>query len=195
MAQQRNNLPRRPGAPVPGQKRPGRPQAMRGDFTGQQRETLASESEAAVEARREELGMVTAAQSAVRDNGVINITDGEPQLELDGMEGVRVDSSGAILEQELKVPPEGTRLGGSESSIDVYELPQEDDPAGIREGDAITRESANDPILIRAEFDMPDTTLGYNNTYNFSAGQKYRVPRWVAKHFSDKGLCTVLSAG
>lgn len=41
--------------------------------------------------------------------------------------------------------------------------------------------------VIRTNEDLEDVTIGVNNVYNFTAGQKTKVPAWVADHLESKG--------
>lgn len=42
-------------------------------------------------------------------------------------------------------------------------------------------------IEIRVVEDIENMTLGVGNTYNFKAGQKYKVTKQVAQHLKEKG--------
>lgn len=44
-----------------------------------------------------------------------------------------------------------------------------------------------DTVEIRVIEDVENMTLGAGNTYNFKAGQKYKVTRNVALHLKEKG--------
>lgn len=177
-------------------RKPG-PQSRPGDFTGRQKEVLQKEHEEAVEARREELGLITAGKQQVKDEGVINLMEGQPVLEgMEGVEGVELDAAARepqVVERPV-VPAEGTKLdGGGQASIDVYELPEERPQAAAPVGEALTKDMANTPTLIRALYDIEDVTIGYGNNFTFREGYRYRVPRWVAAHLEEKGLALVLS--
>jgi UDP-N-acetyl-D-mannosaminuronic acid transferase (WecB/TagA/CpsF family) len=41
--------------------------------------------------------------------------------------------------------------------------------------------------VIRTNEDLEDVTIGVNNVYTFTAGQKTKVPAWVADHLEEKG--------
>ena len=45
----------------------------------------------------------------------------------------------------------------------------------------------DDTVVIRVVQDIESMTLGVGNTYNFKAGQKYKVTKAVAKHLEEKG--------
>lgn len=173
-------------------RKPG-PQRPPGDFTGRQKEVLEKEHEEAVEARRDELGLVSAAKAQVKDEGVIDMMDGEPKLE--GTDEL-IDTAAREPEviEKVETPPEGTKLdGGGMANIDVYELPEERPQAVAGKGEVVTPELMNEPTLIRALYDIEDVTIGYGNNFTFREGYRYRVPRWVAAHLEEKGLALVLS--
>jgi chemotaxis protein CheY-P-specific phosphatase CheC len=44
-----------------------------------------------------------------------------------------------------------------------------------------------DEVEIRVVQDLENMTLGHGNTYNFKAGQKYKVKQHVAQHLKEKG--------
>jgi hypothetical protein len=47
--------------------------------------------------------------------------------------------------------------------------------------------SSNESVEIRVVEDIENMTLGAGNTYNFKAGQKYKVTKQVALHLKEKG--------
>lgn len=98
-----------------------------------------------------------------------------------------------VVTPEEPRDPQGTRLGGSETSIDVFELEPERARAAQQPGEVLDRESSEEPTLIRSIYTLDDVTIGYGNTFTFKENVKYRVPRWVAAHLEEKGLCDVLS--
>lgn len=53
--------------------------------------------------------------------------------------------------------------------------------------EVVTVGSQDDSVEIRVIEDIENMTLGVGNTYNFKAGQKYRVTRYVAQHLKEKG--------
>lgn len=174
------------------QRRPG-PQSARGDFTGRQKEVLQKEHEDAVNERREELGLISAGKQQVKDEGVIDLTSGQPVLEgTDQLIDAAARQPG-VVEPEPETPAEGTRIGSSTATIDVRELPEEKPKAAQQAGEVLTKEMSNTPTLIRSLYDIEDVTIGYGNTFTFREGYRYRVPRWVAAHLEEKGLALVLS--
>lgn len=48
-------------------------------------------------------------------------------------------------------------------------------------------ELADDSVVIRLIAPIEQMTWGYGNTYNFEAGQKYKVPRDLAEHLETLG--------
>ncbi len=174
-------------------KRQRKNPSQRGDFTGNKKEALQREHEETVASRREELGMIGAAKAQIKDEGIIDLMDGQPKL--DGTDEL-VDAAArepAPLEQPPVVAPEGTKLGGSETSIDVFEIPPEPPQALHQPGEAYNVTVAKEPTLIRSLYDIEDVTIGQGNTFTFREGYRYKVPRWVAAHLEEKGLCDVLS--
>lgn len=172
-------------------RRPGGSQTRPGDFTGRQKEALQKEHEEAVEARREDLGIVNATKARVRDEGVIDLTSGEPVLEgTDELIDTAAREPSVITPDE--VPEEGTRIG-STGSVEVFELPEER-PQAFLPGEALRPEAQDEPCIIRALYDCEQVTIGYGNTYDFREGYRYKVPRWVAAHLEEKGLAIVLQA-
>jgi Ni,Fe-hydrogenase maturation factor len=55
--------------------------------------------------------------------------------------------------------------------------------------DAVTTvgNDEGDMVEIRTTDNIENMTLGKGNTYNFKAGQKYKVTRHVATHLKEKG--------
>jgi hypothetical protein len=47
---------------------------------------------------------------------------------------------------------------------------------------------ADDSIVVRVAEDVDSMTYGHGNTYTFTAGGKYKVPRGVAERLEDLGL-------
>lgn len=174
------------------QRRPG-PQSGRGDFTGRQKEALQQEHEEAVDARRDELGLITAGKKAVRDEGIIDLTSGQPVLEgTDELIDAAAREPG-VLPPTDELPPGGKRLGTGTTNIEVVELPAEKPQAAVQPGEMLTADMLEKPALIRSLYDVEDVTIGYGNTFTFREGYRYKVPRWVASHLEEKGLCLVLS--
>jgi hypothetical protein len=171
--------------------RPG-PQSARGDFTGRQKEVLQKEHEAAVDERRNELGLISAGQQQVKDEGVIDLMSGEPVLE--GTDQL-VDAAArqpSVVDREQE-NPEGERIGSSTAKYEVLEMPAEKPQAAVQKGEVLTKDMLMTPTLIRSLYDLEDVTIGYGNTFTFREGYRYKVPRWVAGHLEEKGLALVLS--
>lgn len=167
-------------------------QSRPGDFTGRQKEVLQREHEEAVDARRDELGLINAGKAAIKDEGVINLMSGDPLLEgTDELIDAAAREPGVI---ERPAAPEAVRLdGGGQSSMVIEELPEERPQAVVQKGEVVTPELLNEPTLIRSLYDIEDVTIGYGNTFTFREGYRYKVPRWVAGHLEEKGLALVLS--
>jgi len=175
-----------------GQQRGARNPSQRGDFTGNQKEVLQRQHEDAVNERRDELGLVTAGQQAIKDEGVIDLTSGQPVLEgTDKLIDTAARQPGVVEQEE--VPEEGTRIGSGTSTYDVMEMPDEKPKALAQAGEVLTPDLLNSPTLVRALYDLEDITIGYGNTFTFREGYRYRVPRWVAQHLEEKNLALVLS--
>lgn len=176
-----------------------KPQSMRGDFTGQKKEALARENAEALESRREELGIVTAQQTAIRDEGVIDLMSGQPTLEhpdLQPGEEVRIDAAArepGVAPDEEAEQARKLHSSSGRGTYDVEELPEERPQAAVVKGEAVNAETLNEPTLIRALYDLEDITIGYGNTHTFREGYRYKVPRWVAAHLEEKNLALVLS--
>lgn len=202
-----------------GKQRGPRPPSTRGDYTGNKKEALQKEHAEAVDARREELGIISSQQQTIKQDGVIDMMGEKPMLDLptpdlqqalseqlaalhptqDGpiadATRLEVDTTGepSLVPPADPVPPQGKRLGDGKTTIDVFELEPEKPRAALTAGEAIDKDRLNEPTLIRSLYDLEDVTIGYGNTFNFRADYKYRVPRWVAIHLEEKGLCDVLS--
>lgn len=183
-----------------GQQRGRRPQSQRGDFTGNKKAQLAQENADAVEARRQELGIVTEQTKAIKDEGVIDLMDGQPRLEhpdLEPDQEVLIDTAAREpgVREEKTPAPEGTKLQSTTGpgTIEVFELEEERPQAAMAANEVLTKEAMNEPTIIRALYDLEDITIGYGNTHTFREGYRYKVPRWVAAHLEEKQLCIVLS--
>jgi len=184
-----------------GQRGP-KPQSTRGDFTGNKKAALIQQHEEEVEARREELGIVSERQQAIKEQGTIDLMSGEPILEhpdldpkdAEKLEVIRTPEGNIDVTEKQQPPaPTGTRLQSSQGSSDmeIFEYPEERVTAATKE--ALTQENQNAPTEIKVLYDLEDVTIGYGNTYNFKAETRYRVPRWVAAHLEEKGIAIVLS--
>ena len=46
---------------------------------------------------------------------------------------------------------------------------------------------ADDATVIRVAEDLENVTIGAGNNFSFKAGQKYKVPKYVATHLQEKG--------
>lgn len=172
-----------------GQKHP----SQRGDFTGNQKEVLMREHEEAVNERRDELGLITAQKQAIKDEGVIDLTSGQPKLEgTDQLVDAAARQPGVVEQQEQD--PDGVRIGGHQANIEVRELPDEKPQAAPGAREVLTKDQLDKPMVVRALYDLEDVTIGYGNTFTFREGYRYRVPRWVAMHLEEKGLALLLSA-
>ena len=173
-------------------RRPG-PQSRPGDFTGRKKEELAAEHEESVQERRDELGLLTAGRAAVRDNGIVDLTDPERGPVLDGTDEVVDMSAREPVGYERPVEPKGTRVG-STGSVEVLELPEERPQAALAPGEGeLNPRVLDEPVVIKMLFDAEDVTIGYNNTYTLREGYRYKLPRWQAAHLEEKGMCLVLS--
>lgn len=176
-----------------------RPQSQRGDITGNKDAQLRQEHAEVLETRREELGQIGAQVQRIKDEGVVDLMSGAPKLEhptLSPDGDALIDAAARepqLLQPEAQVPEEGVKLdGGGKSTYDVFELPQERPQAALQVGEVLTPDMSLEPVIIRAEYDLEDITIGYGNTHTFRAGMRYRVPRWVAAHLEEKNLITVL---
>lgn len=185
------------------QQRGPLPPSRRGDFTGNKKEALLQEHAAQVDARREELGIVSQQTQSIKDDGVVDLMSGRPVLEHPDAE---IDGAG--LETDPRLTPDGvhiqapspeplaggTKIGSGTSSIDVFEFPEERVQASAPQGSgALTTDQLNAPSEVKVLYDLEEVTIGYGNTFNLRAGYRYKVPRWVAMHLEEKGLAMVLS--
>lgn len=204
-----------------GSQRTRKAPSTRGDHTGRMKETLQREHEEAVEARRGEIGLISGAKAAVKQDGIIDMMGETPVLDMesapdwqqqlaaqladkgptqdgpidDALHGQPVDTTARepmVQQPQAPVPPQGTRIG-SQDSVEVFELPPEKPLAAVTAGQTLDKDQLNFPTEIRSLYDLEDVTIGYGNTYTFRADYKYRVPYWIAMHLQEKGLCDVLS--
>lgn len=49
-----------------------------------------------------------------------------------------------------------------------------------------------DSVLVRANVDMEQVTIGVGNNYDFEAGRKYRLPFNAARHLAENGYVDIL---
>lgn len=50
-----------------------------------------------------------------------------------------------------------------------------------------TGKKESDQVIIRVIEDIDDMVFGAGNHYTFKAGQKYKVPKYIAQHLEDCG--------
>lgn len=180
---------------MPGTQRDqGRPQSRRGDATGHKADVLRREAEDQLEARREEIGMLHQSTENAKQNGVVDLTGEEPVLDYKGdaaLDGKLVGNDGSLYEAPQEVSG-GTQINsGSSYTVEEIEPPTES-LAQISADEVVNRDALNRPVLIRAEYDLEDVTIGYGNTYTLKQGWRYKVPRHVAIHLESKNVITVL---
>ena len=60
-------------------------------------------------------------------------------------------------------------------------------PTVIDEVEALGVSLADDTTVIRVAEDLENVTIGAGNHFSFKAGQKYKVPKFVAVHLQEKG--------
>jgi hypothetical protein len=69
--------------------------------------------------------------------------------------------------------------------VDLSQKPEQ--PTVIDEVESLGVDIADNTVVIRVAEDLDQVTIGAGNNYNFKAGQKYKVPKAVARHLQDKG--------
>lgn len=187
---------------MPGQQRGPRPASTRGDYTGNKKQALLKQHEEQVNERREELGIVSERTQSIKDEGVVNLMGDKPVLEHPELEQEDAEQLDVTQTPDGKVDvtptpqpmsEQGEKLHSSsgQGNIEVFELPEERVTA--RTPQALTQENQNAPTTIKVLYDLEQVTIGQGNTYDFKAEYRYKVPRWVAAHLEEKGLCIVLS--
>lgn len=158
-------------ASIAPRSRPGA-QARPGDVTGRKREQLAAEHADAIAERAKEIGLVTAARTRSIEEDVIDLAENTVE---------RPDGSVETYEAE---PDEGPVLIGN-PQMQIEELPE---PAAEPQVITTDQDYHMQKVIVRFNTDLEDVTLGYDNTFTFREGQRYRIPRWAAEHFASKGL-------
>lgn len=181
------------------QQRPGALKPPQ-DATGRKAQQLAQEHAEAVAAREGQLGMVTAAARSIQHDDVIDVDD-------DG--SMRLESTGELVDGRapegaigtLPEPPSQEELDAGEkvwgvTGADVTEIePEAAQVLGQPDGVVITdQEVLNRRVLVIAEYDQEDITLGKDNLLTIRRDYKYRMPMWMAIHLEEKGLVRALSA-
>lgn len=69
--------------------------------------------------------------------------------------------------------------------VDLSKAPER--PTVIDEVESVGVNLADDAVVIRVAEDLDMVTVGVGNNYSFRAGQKYKVPKNVARQLQDKG--------
>jgi hypothetical protein len=69
--------------------------------------------------------------------------------------------------------------------VDLSTKPEQ--PTVIDEVESLGVDIADNTVVIRVAEDLDQVTIGAGNNYSFKAGQKYKVPKAVARHLQDKG--------
>jgi hypothetical protein len=62
------------------------------------------------------------------------------------------------------------------------------EPTIVDEVVEIGVELADNSVVVRLAEDVENMTYGHGNTYNFVAGGKYKVPKYVAERLEELGL-------
>lgn len=75
---------------------------------------------------------------------------------------------------------------------DVFDPKQPDAPLLIDEVEEIGVQTADTSVIIRTITDIEQMTYGVGNTYNFKAGQKYKVPRDLAVYLDKLGYISMV---
>lgn len=79
-----------------------------------------------------------------------------------------------IIETDVFDPTSGDSLG----KFEVVEMELMSPATGKKESDM---------VIIRVIEDIDDMVYGVGNHYSFKAGQKYKVPKFLAQHLDDCG--------
>ncbi len=157
--------------------RPGQ-QARPGDVTGRKREQLAAEHAEEIKAREGELATITHERQRAMDEDVIDPLTREVIHTGDGTV-TKMDDDEDEEPRVLRTP------GGS---LTIEELP-EPKPRVDAQGKPVARNlDPEEKVVVRFNCDLEEVTIGHGNTFTFKQGQKYRLPRWVAEHFDEKGV-------
>lgn len=128
------------------------------DFTGQRAEQLRNEHADEIREREREMAMVASSQEI---DQVIDVDPGVEEEETPlGFEPVKADAEGRTLIEAM--PVESRRRRGRGEAIEVGNL--------------------NDKVEVRFNDNYEGVTIGAENHFDFEAGRRYRVPRWVAVH-------------
>lgn len=75
---------------------------------------------------------------------------------------------------------------------DVFDPKTPDAPLLIDEVEQIGVQTADTDVIIRTITDIEQMTYGVGNTYNFKAGQKYKVPRDLAVYLDRLGYLSMV---
>ncbi len=70
---------------------------------------------------------------------------------------------------------------------EVIDISVPSKPTVIDEVEALGVSLADDTTVIRVAEDLENVTIGAGNHFSFKAGQKYKVPKFVAVHLQEKG--------
>lgn len=105
-----------------GQQRGRKNPSQRGDFTGNKKEALAREHAETVEERRQEIGLVTAGQQAIKDEGVIDLMDKTPRVDFDDPDLMRALAADVASKQAAPQDVRGAPADGPTEDV-VQGLP------------------------------------------------------------------------
>ena len=157
--------------------RPGQ-QARPGDVTGRKREQLSAEHAEEIKEREGNLAMINQEKQRAMNEDVIDPLTREVIHTGDG-------SITSMDDEEDEAP----RVLSTPGSSLVIEALPEPKPRLDAAGKPVARNlDPEEKIVVRFNCDLEEVTIGHGNTFSFVQGQKYRLPRWVAEHFDEKGV-------
>lgn len=157
--------------------RPGQ-QARPGDVTGRKREQLAAEHAEEIKAREGNLAMISAEKQRSMDEDIIDPLTRE----------IIRSSDGTVTNMDDDEDEEPRVLRAPGGSLTIEEMPEPKprlDPTGKP---VQVNRDPEEKVVVRFNCDLEEVTIGHGNTFTFEQGKKYRLPRWVAEHFDEKGV-------
>jgi hypothetical protein len=172
------------------------PRAMRGDFTGQQRQRLTEEKAAELAERQKEIGLVNQVDIVVEEEGIFDPATGtlteplspESQAKIAQLQEPVVVEDDPILDPAAPIPTYDPMKDLRDLEIKQRQKPA---PSNVLE----VHDLGEDPIVVEDEWrvirvntDIEEMTYGIGNTLTFLRGRRYRVPQHLYAWLESRGV-------
>jgi len=168
---------------------------QRGDFTGQQRQTLAEEKAAELAERQQEIGLVNQVDLVREEEGIWDPETGQ-LMELSSEaearirqveEPITVDTD-PILDPSVPVP-------GYDPMKDLQPVGIQQQVRTVTPNPVEVLDLGPEPVIVESDYrvirvntDIEDMTYGIGTSYTFLRGRRYRVSHHLYQWLESRGV-------